>query len=181
MSGLHYRLNDLCALIVDDNAHMLTLVCQILHSFGMKKVKRVSDAAEALHELKHFHPDFIITDWAMEPLDGLDFVRVVRTADDSPCPTIPIIMLTGHSDMRRVREARDVGVTEFLVKPISPKALYDRICALIERPRKFIVSPHYIGPDRRRRNEPFRGKDRRSDGQDSKELSQEEIEKLLEA
>jgi len=162
MNGLHPRLDDLCALIVDDNEHMLTLVCQILYSFGIKKVERALNAADALHELKHFHPDFIITDRAMEPMDGLDFVRVVRTADDSPCPTIPIIMLTGHSDMRSVREARDVGVTEFLIKPVSPKALYDRICALIEKPRKFIASPkNYTGPDRRRRNGPFKGEDRR--------------------
>ena len=55
----------------------------------------------------------------MEPLDGLDFARLIRTASDSPQPFVPIIMITGYTEEARVRAARDVGVTEVLCKPVT--------------------------------------------------------------
>ena len=61
-----------------------------------------------------------------------------------------IIMLSGHSEMSRVIEARDSGVNEFVVKPISVKSLYSRIDSLIHRPRDFVKIGKYFGPDRRR-------------------------------
>ena len=72
----------------------------------------VRDAAEAFKKLKSTGADLILTDWRMEPLDGLDFVRLVRKARDTPNPYIPIITVTGHTETSRVKEARDAGVTE---------------------------------------------------------------------
>jgi len=63
---------------------------------------------------------------------------------------VPIIMLTGHSEKKRVISARDAGVTEFLAKPISAKSLYQRILNIVINPRPFIKSKGYFGPDRRR-------------------------------
>jgi len=63
---------------------------------------------------------------------------------------VPIIMLTGHSEKRRVIEARDTGVTEFLAKPISAKALYQRVLNVVANPRPFIKTKTYFGPCRRR-------------------------------
>ncbi len=88
----------------------------------------------------------------MKPLDGIDFVKLVRTARDSPNPYVPIIMLSGYTEYRRVVEARDAGVNEFLAKPISAKALYQRFAAIIDNPRPFIRTESYFGPDRRRQN-----------------------------
>ena len=88
----------------------------------------------------------------MEPLDGLDFVRLVRTAKDSPNPYVPIIMLSGYTEYRRVTEARDAGINEFLAKPISARALYLRFASIIDNPRPFIRTKSYFGPDRRRQN-----------------------------
>jgi DNA-binding response OmpR family regulator len=59
-------------------------------------------------------------------------------------------MMTGHSEKSRVYEARDAGVTEFLVKPITAKAVLDRIQAVIFHPRPFVKTDGYFGPDRRR-------------------------------
>ena len=94
--------------------------------------------------------DVLIVDWHMQPLDGLDFVRLVRTASDSPNPYVPIIMLTGYTEYARVVEARDAGINEFLAKPISAKSLYLRFAAIIDNPRPFIRTKKYFGPDRRR-------------------------------
>ena len=110
-------------------------------------------------------PDMIITDWKMEPLDGLDFVRLVRTAQDSPNPYVPIIMLTGYTERKRICEARDVGVNEFLKKPIAITGLRARIINIIKYPRVFIKTTKYFGPDRRRRisDENYNGPRRRAD------------------
>ena len=131
----------------------------------------------------------IIADWHMEPLDGLDFVRLVRTAKDSPNPYVPIIMLTGHTEYQRVCEARDAGVNEFLAKPISAKALYMRFASIIDNPRPFIRTKTYFGPDRRRQNiGPPRGtaerrkEEREKIAQAEKDgggLSPDEVEQLM--
>ena len=160
------------------------------YALGVKNIRDASDAAEAFKELQHFHADVIICDWHMEPLDGLDFVRLVRTAKDSPNPYVPIIMLSGFTEYRRVTEARDAGVNEFLAKPISARALYQRFASIIENPRPFIRTRTYFGPDRRRQNlGPPRGFAERRKGElektapeagsDLDGLSQDQVEELL--
>jgi two-component system chemotaxis response regulator CheY len=59
-------------------------------------------------------------------------------------------MITGHTEKNRVTDARDSGITEFLAKPISAKALYQRIVNVVAHPRPFIRTKSYFGPDRRR-------------------------------
>ena len=162
-----YNLDRLNFLVVDDNKHMRALVKTILHSLGSKNVVEAADGADAFKELRHFPADIIICDWNMAPLDGLDFVRLVRTGKDSPNPFAAIIMLTGHTEMHRVLEARDAGITEFLAKPISAKSLYARIRSIIENPRPFVRTASYFGPDRRRHQQPFKGKERRKAGGES--------------
>ncbi|MBL6959178.1 MAG: response regulator [Rhodospirillales bacterium] len=178
-----YNLERLNFLIVDDNKHMRALVKSILHALGVKSCLEASDGADAFKELRHFPADIIICDWNMSPLDGLDFVRLVRTGKDSPNPFVPIIMLTGHTEMNRVLEARDSGVHEFLAKPISAKKLYSRVRSIIERPREFVRAGMYFGPDRRRAaSSNYKGSERRkqdSEGGGDGELSQAEVEALL--
>lgn len=183
-----YNIERLNFLVVDDNKHMRALVKGILHALGTRNVHEAGDGADAFKELRHFPADIIICDWNMSPLDGLDFVRLVRTAKDSPNPFVPIIMLTGHTEMARVVEARDAGVHEFLAKPISAKGLYSRIKAIIDRPRPFVRTGTYFGPDRRRRQVEYKGRERRkvladtaADGGDggASGLSQAEVEALL--
>ncbi len=95
-----------------------------------------------------------MTDLAMEPLDGIDFVRLLRNSQDSPNPMVPVIMITGHSTMRRVGEARDVGVTEFLSKPVTARGVIERLTRVVDHPRAFVRTQSYFGPDRRRHQEP---------------------------
>ena len=85
-------------------------------------------------------------------------------------------------ETHRVLEARDAGITEFLAKPVSARGLYQRITMVIERPRQFIKTRTYTGPDRRRvpateRNNKGRRSSDQSGGSD--ELSQDDIEKLM--
>jgi len=99
----------------------------------------------------------------MFPLDGVEFTRLVRNSPDSTNPYLPIIMMTGHSEKSRVVEARDAGVTEFVVKPITAKAILERMNAVIYKPRPFVKTDGYFGPDRRRSaSKIFKGPYRRS-------------------
>jgi DNA-binding response OmpR family regulator len=158
-----YNIERLNFLIVDDNKHMCLLVKSILNAFGVRNVVEASDGADAFKALKHFPADIIICDWVMQPLDGLDFVRLGRTGKDSSNPYVPIIMLTGHTEMHRVVEAREAGVNEFLAKPISPMKLYARITSIIERQRNFVKTKTYFGPDRRRQKlASYKGPERRN-------------------
>jgi two-component system, chemotaxis family, chemotaxis protein CheY len=156
------NLEALGILVVDDNKHMHSVVKAILNSMRVKNIRFSDNAADAFMEMRQWYPDIIITDWAMQPLDGLDFVRLVRKGADSPNPYIPIILLTGHTEMCRVIEARDTGVNEILAKPISIKSLYSRIASIVQFPRPFVKSKSYFGPCRRRSIDPnFKGPDRR--------------------
>ncbi len=164
MSDAQYHFDRLNVLTLDDNRHMRTLIESILLALGVRNIREAHDVKQAFRDLQYFQADIVITDWNMEPLNGLDFVRMVR-GEDSPNPYVPIIMVTGHSELQRVCEARDAGINEFLAKPISAKALYSRLVSIIEFPRPFIRNKTYFGPCRRRRNVgPPRGmKDRRED------------------
>jgi two-component system chemotaxis response regulator CheY len=147
-------LQSLNILLVDDNQHMRSIASAILQSAGIRNIREVPDGAKALEALREHPVDLAIVDFNMFPLDGVQFTRLVRNSPDSANPYLPIIMMTGHSEKHRVYEARDAGVTEFVVKPITAKAVFDRIQAVILRPRAFVRTEGYFGPDRRRTNAP---------------------------
>jgi len=97
------------------------------------------------------------------PVDGLEMIRKVRRDPRSPRPRIPVIMMTGYNAVPRVREARDTGVTEYLVKPFSAHDLAKRLAYVINKPRDFVIASSYFGPDRRRRNDgSYTGPDKRA-------------------
>jgi len=157
--------NKLRFLICDDNPHMRRILRTLLHSFGAREVYEAEDGATALEMYSHSAPDILICDWAMPIFDGLELTQIIRQPDAIGNPYVPIIMLTGHSEKRRVMVARDAGVTEFLAKPISAKALYQRILSVVAHPRPFIRTKNYFGPDRRRNtNSAYIGPERRNGG-----------------
>ena len=137
-------------LIVDDNAHMRRIVRAILHGFGAREIYEADDGAAGLEALESYSPDMLITDWSMPIFDGAELVQMIRNPKACKNAYVPIIMLTAHSEKKRVLEARDLGVNEFLCKPISAKSLYLRIKSIVENPRPFIRTKNYFGPDRRR-------------------------------
>jgi len=177
------NLENVSFLIVDPNAFMRLLVKNVLNVFSAAKFIDATDGADAFKAMLSFAPDIILTEWMMDPLDGLDFTRLVRTGKDSPNPFVPVIMMTAYSEMHRVAEARDSGITEFIAKPLSAKTLVTRVSAVIERPRAFVRSPGYFGPDRRRRTSDYKGPERRKSEPDTGagSLSQDEVEALLNA
>ena len=152
------------ALIIEDNAHMRTLLRSLILALGIKQVFECADGATGYVALREKTPDFVLTDLSMKPIDGIEFTKMVRNSKDSPNPYVPIIMVTGHTERARVEAARDAGVTEFLAKPITVQNLLLRLSEIVERPRPFVRCENYFGPDRRRKKDPnYVGPFRRQD------------------
>jgi CheY-like chemotaxis protein len=157
--------NRLRFLVIDDNAHMRRMLRTLLHGFGAREVHEAEDGAAGLEAFTHHTPDIVITDWAMPIFDGLELTQMIRQPGANSNPYVAIIMLTGHSEKKRVVSARDAGVTEFLAKPISAKGLYQLIVNVVANPRPFIKTKTYFGPDRRRNVNPnYVGTERRKGG-----------------
>lgn len=142
-------LGELKVLLVDDNEHMRAIVGTILKGIGIVNLREARDGSEALEALRTWPADIAIVDFRMEPMDGVDLTRLVRNAADSRNPFLPIIMMTGFADRPRVEEARDSGVTELIVKPVTARAIIDRLNAVVYRPRPFVRTADYFGPQRR--------------------------------
>ncbi len=150
-------------LVVDDNTFMRRVIRALLHGFGAREVLEAEDGAAGLEAFIAHGPDIVILDWEMPILDGLEVARMIRAPGSTSNPFTPIIMVSGHSEKSRVMLARDAGVTEFLAKPISSKALYDRVFAVVANPRSFVRTKSYFGPERRRSvGVPYSGHDRRN-------------------
>ncbi|HUO03479.1 MAG TPA: response regulator [Rhizomicrobium sp.] len=154
-------------LIVEDKQHMRALLRALLNALGVVDIYEAVHGAHALEVLRSKRCDLILTDMSMEPMDGLELTRQVRALHRKLNPTVPIIMISGHTERDRVEAARDAGVTEFLVKPITLQNLTARIAEVMERPRRFVNTPTYSGPDRRRKTrENYNGPRRRQDDMD---------------
>lgn len=153
------RLN---VLVVEDNANFRRLLRTILNTINVRDIMETEDGSSALELLRTYPADLVLLDWKMTPMDGLTFMRVLRNAPDSPNPALPVIMVSGYTDATLVTAARDAGVNEFLAKPISAKSLLSRLVAVVDTPRPFVKSTTYFGPDRRRKQVPLKGPERRN-------------------
>ncbi|MHA1598212.1 MAG: response regulator [Alphaproteobacteria bacterium] len=148
-------------LIVEDNLHFRTLIRTILQALGFENIEEARDGAEALEVLSSFEADLAIIDWKMDGVDGLECVRRIRTEPDEATKFLPIIMVTGYTGDSLAKQAMDVGVNDFLGKPVSAKSLMSRIISVLGDARPFIQSDNFFGPDRRRDGVEYEGGERR--------------------
>jgi len=140
----------LCVLVVDDNQYMRKMVRNLLVNCGIKDIYEAADGLAALDMIRTMAPDVVILDWEMPLLNGPELVRIVRSPGVFPIPDIPIIMLTGHCERWRVVEAVRLGVNEYLTKPVSAKALHDRLISIMTQPRPVVQLGEYYGPEPRK-------------------------------
>lgn len=148
------EMEPLTVLVVEDNEHMRILLRTLLNAFGIKYVLESAEGSAGLKQLAASKPDFILTDFSMAPMDGVDFTKAIRQLPDDTAAGLPIIMVTGHTERRRVEAARDAGVNGILAKPVTAAGLFQRIEEIVHRPRAFVRTPTYSGPCRRRHNKP---------------------------
>lgn len=151
-------------LLLEDNMSMRVIMHTILNGLGAFEVFEAADTMSAARIIRERRIDLALVDFQLQDGDGVQFVRDIRRSSSDQLRFMPIIMVTGHSERLRVEEARDAGVSEFVAKPLTAQALMSRLEAAIMRPRSFIKSQTYFGPDRRRRRTGvYSGPFRRSD------------------
>jgi two-component system chemotaxis response regulator CheY len=136
-------------LIVDDDYYTRKVIRTLLALVGIDNVHDAIDGASGLEAICALRPDVVLLDWEMPGIDGAEFTRRVRSPVEFSYPSVPIIMLTGHGERSRVAEAVRRGVHEFLLKPVSSKALFDSIVSVLANPRPMVRRGDYYGPEPR--------------------------------
>lgn len=150
MDNPSYNIEQLNFLGIDSNHFDQVILRSVLHALNVRNVRQVSDVVSASRMLRAYPFDILITELNTKPVDGIAFLRHLRSDIGSPKRYIPIIVLTARSTQHDVELCRDFGAHEFLAKPYSPAGLYARICSIIGGARDFIETDCYFGPDRRR-------------------------------
>jgi CheY-like chemotaxis protein len=141
----------LVVLVADSNAYMRKLTRMMLVNIGAKAIYEAADGIAALDAIRTINPDVMILEWDMPVLDGREVMRIVRSPGAFPKPNLPIIMVTDTGRRSRVTTAIRLGVHEFLVKPISPKTLQQRLLGIVLNPRPMVRAGKYYIPMPRRR------------------------------
>jgi len=139
---------ELVVLVIDDNVGMRSIMTAVLRALGFTEIRLADDAVETQKIIPQVKPDLIITDLKMPVLDGVTFVRNLRADESNPFSEVPIIVATGHTEEKHVKACIAAGVDQFLAKPITGKALAERITRALSPDRQFIRTGDYNGPRR---------------------------------
>ena len=157
------NLAHLNTLVVDDSRYFVSVLRATLRAFGVRAVYEANSAVAGLEVLTSTAIDLAFVDMVMPGMDGIEFIRMVRTASDSANRTLPIIMLTADGRRGTVLRAVDAGAESFLIKPVRPADVYRHMMELLQNPLPYIDVPGvYFGPERRRMTNPnYSGPERR--------------------
>jgi two-component system chemotaxis response regulator CheY len=117
-------------LVVDDSATMRRIVINALKEGGYTDVIEASDGKDALEKLMSDKIDFIITDWNMPNMSGLEFTRAVRS--ETNIQNIPILMVTTRGVKQDIVEALQARVNNYIVKPFTPQLLKEKIEQIVQ-------------------------------------------------
>ena len=152
-------------LVVDKDDSHRWLLNNVLESLGVGEVITANSNDEALSLIKRLGAlsirkrvqalDMVFMDLDMPGTDGLSVLQWVRMNENSPNPFLPIILMDTHLDPVDLAEVRGFGASQFLIKPASSEAIADKIMTLVNRPRQFVYTPTFFGPDRRGGQRPF--------------------------
>ncbi len=175
-----YDLSNFTVLLVEDSTYMQTLLSSMLKVFRVGDIIVCADSNEAIDLLTIMQArtksryinsvDIVLTDWLMPNGSGKELLSWIRGHEKDEIRFLPVIVVSGYTTEKLTNVTRDMGANEILVKPISGTTVASRICSIIDRPRPFIKAPGFFGPDRRRQDIAYPGKDRRSQNPDIVEM-----------
>ncbi len=175
-------------LVIDGSQHSVDMIAQILKGFGVAEVHRCSITEEAEKVIRSKTFDLIIVDPSIDDGAGYAFLSAMRRSPNSPNAYAPVILVSGHVRASDVARARDTGANFFVTKPLTPKALLQRIMFVVRDKRPFIEVEKFVGPDRRCKFEgPPPGSEGRREGDlkaplghaEEPNMSQNEIDMLI--
>ncbi len=143
------NLKNITGLLVDRDPFTRGLIAQMLRGFGIEKLMIASAGAEGRRMIEGNCPDICFVEGALEDMSTADFIGWIRRQVSPALRFMPIIVLSGYTQLRLIAAARDGGAHIVVRKPVSPQALFDRINWVARVSRPFLETPKYIGPDRR--------------------------------
>ncbi len=118
-------------LVVDDFSTMRRIVKNLLGDLGFKNIEEADDGNTALPKLQSGNFDFLVTDWNMPGMTGIDLLKAVRA--DPNLATLPVLMVTAESKREQIIEAAQAGVNGYVVKPFTAGTLEEKITKIFER------------------------------------------------
>lgn len=144
----NYDFSHISILVVDDYRYMRKLIADVLGAFGFKNIHLANDGAMAAEILRKNRIDVVFIDWNMPNITGVEFTQGVRNGTYGNDPYLPILMVSGYTDENRIIKALEAGVHTYVLKPVTPESLAERLTQIIEHPPRFIQTDDYFGPYR---------------------------------
>jgi two-component system chemotaxis response regulator CheY len=126
-------LGALKVLVIDDQEFVRTIVRKMLQQVGIGQVVEAHDGNSGLEAAERERPDVVICDVQMRPMDGFGFVKMLRALPFGR--SMPVVMLTAHTDAATVGRAKELDVNAFLAKPVLPPALKEKIVKVVSDAR----------------------------------------------
>lgn len=149
-------------LLVEPSTYFAHLMKAWLSDMGFPDVQIRNNLADAHQMLIERKFALILCELNLEGTTGFALAHAARRGAMNLNRMTPIIALNAQPTNRRVEAARDLGISEFICKPLSRRAFEERIMTAIHQPRNFIKAADFFGPDRRRRSGAYEGEDRRA-------------------
>ncbi|MCG3721506.1 chemotaxis protein CheY [Vibrio cincinnatiensis] len=118
-------------LIVDDFSTMRRIVKNLLRDLGFNNTQEADDGLTALPMLKKGGFDFVVTDWNMPGMQGIDLLRNIRA--DEELKHLPVLMITAEAKREQIIEAAQAGVNGYIVKPFTAATLKEKLEKIFER------------------------------------------------
>jgi len=165
-----YSLKNFSILLVEDYEFLQQLITGMLRAFGVGNIIVCSSGDEAKGLLSVMAAsksadmkmvDIVLTDWMMPEGSGDELIKWIRNHNNDKVKFLPVVLVSAFTSEDVVKAARDMGANEALVKPVSGEKLAKRILSVIDLPRPYIKSPDFFGPDRRRKDLPWKKEERR--------------------
>lgn len=118
-------------LVVDDFATMRRIIKNVLRQLGFNNIEEADDGSRALLMMKQAHYDFIISDWNMPNMSGLEFLKAIRA--DEQFKNTPFLMVTAEAMKENIVEAVKAGVSNYIVKPFSAEIMKEKMNKIFEK------------------------------------------------
>lgn len=112
-------------LVVDDFATMRRIITNVLKQLGYETILEAEDGAKALQIMETEQVDFVITDWNMPQMSGLDLLMAIRASEDKK--HIPVLMVTAEAMQENIVKAAQAGVNNYIIKPFDATTLSEKI------------------------------------------------------
>lgn len=113
--------------VIEDDRHTRQIICRLLREVGFRMIYEGDDGDSGFREIVRIKPDVVLCDIYMKPVDGMTFLKTLRQLKRKEIAELPVIFLTGDANIDTVRNARDLKVDGYLVKPVSRSALKESL------------------------------------------------------